>query len=694
MKKKKHKQKSADRPKNRMPAQWAAKGVPVIMTVDEATRTITQAKTEDRFDLPEEMDESAPNAEKPKAPQARPRTSAMTAIVGSLFDASIPRDVRRRLNHAKALAVVVLVPGPAWVVPAEIYFRDVFGTRWIRHARDGAAKSSQKPSGDSDEAARDLARGRCVVGFAADASHLPSTLVTAADITIRLSAPTGPVLRTAITRFARRSPGDLAEGHAVGLDLSDIVAAFRPGSGAERIAQRLANSASIVNGTGGPRESIPDLSSAVEYGAAQKFGLGLARDVRDYRLGIISWCDLPRGIVLHGEVGTGKSLYARMLASACELPLVSTTVADWFTGPRGGYLHDVIAQMRGAFDRATSLAGANGCCLLFMDELDSVPNRLTLDNRNSDYWKPLCNDLLTRLDNSMSDTRRGIIVVSATNNLSAIDPALMRPGRLELAIEIERPDFAGTLNILRHHAPDLPHADLSVIASLAERSTGAEIMYLVREARRRARHAGRALTLEDLKSTLMPKIEVGADGFWRICLHEAGHATAALCLQSGTVRRIVVGYRVGSGGHTLIEADKDNLLTRERLEDRAITLLAGRSAERVVLGSESAGATGDLESVTQIVASMHASAGMGDTIAFLAPAASALDALRMDPGLQARVEYDLQLLQRRADEIIRRERAALIAIAVALRDHRYLSGEAAREIFLRHVLPAVATPSK
>lgn len=656
--------------------------------MEEAAWMNKSPKFEDIDIVPIEDEDEAEAEELSSPPRPRARVSATTALVGAVFDVSISPEVRRRLTHAKALAVVIVVPGTSWVAPMEAHFRKVFGSRWMSYAaKDGIGKaSSLKQAGDSDEVARNLARGRCVVGFAADVALLSPTLVAAADVKIRCSAPTGPVLRTAITRFTKRSPGVLSESHAVGLDLSDLVAAFRPGTGAEKIAQRLAATAAAIGGIG-PDNSLPVLATAVEYGAARTWGLGLAKDLVEYRAHRLEWAQIPRGIVLHGEPGTGKSLYSRMLASACSLPIVATSVADWFVGPRGGYLHEVIAAMRSAFDRATALAGAAGCAILYIDELDSIPNRATLDSRNSDYWKPLCNDLLTRLDNSMADARRGIIVVGSTNNLSAIDPALMRPGRLELAIEIERPDHAGTLNILRHHAPDLSESDLAEIASLAERSTGAEIMYLVRESRRLARHAGRPLALDDFKTTLMPKIEVGADGLWRICVHEAGHATACLSLEIDSVRRVVVGYRAGSGGHTLMEHDREDLPTRQRIEDRVTIILAGRAAERVALMSESAGAGKDVMDATRMVASMHASAGMGDTIAFLAEPDAALEALRYDAALLSRVERDLQDLQRRADDLVRHHRPAVIAIATALRERRHLSGEAVREIFLKHAVP-------
>jgi cell division protease FtsH len=608
------------------------------------------------------------------------RLDAMTAIVGAAFEAAVSKKVRRRLSHPRALAVVVLVPTSSWVAPTTVYFRAMFGEGWTRCVRDGSNRSVHKSSVGSDEVALDLSRGRCVVGLAADVGMLPAALVMSADITIRITVPTGSVLRTAITRFARRSPGILPDGHALGLDLNEIVAAFRPGSGPQIIARRLATAAAVMKGEA-PDEVLPELANAVEYGKAQLWGLELARDIADYRAGKIAWSDLPRGICLHGEPGSGKSLYARILSRACSLPLVSTSVADWFTRNQG-YLNDVINAMRAVFAKAAALAP----CILMLDEIDSVPNRATLAARNADYWKPLVNDLLLHLDNAVADTRRGIIVVGATNNIAGIDAALLRPGRLELPIEIERPDFAGTLNVLRHHVRGcLSEAELGEIAVLAERSTGAEIMHLVREGRRIARHAGRPLEVADLRAVLVPQEDIPPDALWRICVHEAGHAVAALAISHGKLRRCIIGSKNGAAGHTLVEHDDGHVLTRQRIEGRAIFLLSGRAAERVVMTAESIGAggddTSDLAQVTKMIGSLHVSAGMGETIAYVAPHQEVLEAIRADLGLRARVERDLQDLQRRAVGLIRRQRTAVVAVATALVERRHLSGDAVREIF-------------
>jgi cell division protease FtsH len=208
---------------------------------------------------------------------------------------------------------------------------------------------------------------------------------------------------------------------------------------------------------------------------------------------------------------------------------------------------------------------------------------------------------------------------------------------------------------------------------------------LVREGRRIARHAGRPLEVADLRAALMPREDIPPDALWRICVHEAGHAVAALAISYGKLRRCIIGSKNGAAGHTLVEYDDGHVLTRQRIEGRAIFLLSGRAAERVVTTAESIGAggddTSDLAQVTKMIGALHVSAGMGETIAYLAPHQEVLEAIRADLGLRARVERDLQDLHRRAEQLIRRHRKAVVAVAMALRDRRHLSGESVREIF-------------
>ncbi|MHC2278085.1 cell division protease FtsH [Bradyrhizobium diazoefficiens] len=657
-------------------------------TVDPKTRMILKMAP---IEEPEIEAEDHHGDAPPFKPAKRGRQSAMTAVIGASFEASVPKEVIRKLEHNKSLAAIVLVPSPAWVGPMKDYFRANFGGRWLLIARDGKSRAQNGDVG-SDEVSRDLARGLCVAGVSADAALLPRALLSAVDITIRVGVPTPAVLGTAIARFAKRSPNDLPPGLGIGLDLHDMVACFRPGSGPAKIAQRL-QAATLASRSETVDDRLPALKDAVEYGEARIFGLQLARDIAAFREGRAKWSDMQKGICLVSEPGCGKSLYARILARECGVPIVVTNVADWFKN--SGYLDDVIRSMRSVFDRCAALA--NPCAIAFLDEIDAVPNRddfasSNSGSRNKDYWLPLITDLLLRLDNSMGSSstgspRHGIIVVAATNNPHGVDPALLRPGRLEKMVRIERPDAAGVENMLRFHvAGDLPDRHLPDIAAMMERSTGAEIMALVREARRIARHARRALAAGDLRAALLTAEKIPLKTDWRICVHEAGHAVTALAIGYGRVSHCVVGARVGTANRTLIDADTGDMPTRSVIEDRATVLLAGRSAERLLLkDGQSIGAGGDEASdiglATEAIASLHLSWGLGSTVSYLGTRREVVEAVRYDGSLRALVEADLQRLQARADKVAETHREVVVAVAKALQRRRHLSGNAVRAIF-------------
>jgi hypothetical protein len=607
------------------------------------------------------------------------RPSARCSIVASAFHAATSAAVRRQLKGKSALALIVLVPGPSWIRPVRDLFVSRFGNQW-QAVETEALKTPQQKSDRNGEVAADLARGRPVIGVAVDRNALPTALTMAADLIIRINAPNGATITRAIRMFTgQQPPAGVDENIAFGLEFHDLVAAFRANSSPAEILGRLRRAAATVNG-GGTTERLPKLEDAVEYGAARVWGMALARDLADYRAGRLDWQDVDRGAVLYSEPGLGKSLFARILAQACGVPLVAFSIADLFASSPG-YLDSVIKASRAMFDRAAALAP----CILFLDEIDALPNRATMSPRGADWWTPVVTDFLLQLDNAVAGKRAGIVVVAATNNIGGVDAAVLRPGRLERAIEITRPDHAGTVNILRYHLHgELPGDDLTDVAHLMDGSTGAEIMMAVRDARRIARTAGRALALEDIAHAIAPIEEIAPAALNRICIHEAAHAVTALVAPSGVLKRCTVGRSGGSAGQTRIDWDEDDLVTRDSVERRAVVMLAGRTAERCLIGDAALGAGGaddsDLARVTRLIATLHASAGLGDTLVYLASHEDALSAVRGDRELRSKVEHHLQILQKRAEEIVCRHRDAIMRVADGLRMRRRLSGEEIRRL--------------
>ncbi|MCA1542013.1 AAA family ATPase [Bradyrhizobium sp. NBAIM32] len=618
-------------------------------------------------ELEEQQDEAEPA---PPKRARKPRGTATAIVVGAAFEAATTGAVRRRLAHIQALAAIVIVPGPRWVAPVAAYLASEFGSRWCFHTRDGTER--KRDDAGTVEAARDLSRGLCVMGVSHDEKLLPASLRSTADVVVRIAPPDGAVLCKAIARFAGRSPGELDRGIAVGLDLPEIVAAFRPGKGATNVVRRLE---SARRPDARADEPVPDLDGAVEYGEARIFGLNLARDIADFKDSKLEFRHLDRGVCLHSKTpGLGKSTYARMLAAKCAIPLVSTSAGEWFSsGP--GYLHTVVQRFRAEVAKANLLA--DPVCLLNIEEVDAaVPNRSSLSGNASEYFNVLVSDVLAVLDSTLSGSR--LILVASTNQIERVDPALLRPGRLEKVIEIPLPDAAGAVNILRFHLRGEIEDDLSPLGPLLAGSTGAEIMYIVRSARRAARHAGRDLTLGDLIAAAMPPETHPPARLFRMAVHEAAHAVILLALRAGTVQGVFLSSAGDAGGRTSVLYADDDLATRAAIEDRATVGLAARAAERLFTGAVSTGAGGapdsDLGAVTVLVASLHASFGMRGAPVYLGAETEMLHAVALDPVLRGAVARDMRRLELRADRLVAAHRDAILAVARKLAEKRHLTG--------------------
>ncbi|SEI20896.1 AAA family ATPase [Tardiphaga sp. OK245] len=605
--------------------------------------------------------------------------SARCSLVAAAFREATSGGVRRRLKDKTALALVVLVPRPSWIEPVRSLFVMRFGERWQAFSPD-TMKTPQQRTERNKDVANYLTLGYSVVGVAVEREALPTALTIAADLTIRVNSPGSSTIGRAVRMFTgEAAPAEIGEEVSFGLEFYDLVAAFRANSSPAEIIGRLRKAAAATSGAS-TTESLPKLEEAIEYGAARTWGMALARDLADYRAGRLDWQDVDRGAVLFSEPGLGKSLFARILAQACAVPLVTFSIADLFASSPG-YLDSVIKASRGMFERAAALAP----CILFLDEIDALPNRATMSTRAQEWWTSVVTDFMLSLDNAVAGKRAGIVVIGATNNIKGVDAAVLRPGRLERAIEIRRPDHAGATNILRYHLNgEMHHVDLADIAHLIDGSTGAEIMMAVRSARRIARYAGRRLERDDLLQAIAPVEHIAPDALKRASVHEAAHAVASLVVRSGILKRCTVGTATASFGLTLIEMDQDDLLTRDSVERRAVVLLCARAAERLLIGNAGLGAGGDDESdlaqVTQFVATLHASSGLGDTLTYITSFKDALAAVRDDRELRSKVERHMQALQGRAEEIVHRYRDAIVAVADRLRTRRQLSGEEVRRI--------------
>jgi cell division protease FtsH len=607
-----------------------------------------------------------------------------TALILAAVNAAVTPELEAGLVTPNAIALVVSIPTSSLMKPLKKYFdNDGLGRSWQSYARDGSDRRSDKPSEGNDTVATALASGQSVVGIATDPDGmLPSTLIAAADarLTIRFDAK---VVRDAISKVFAEDAPSIDDSNLVGLEFHDFKAAMRPGSNAREAVDRIFAAAKSRAGKT-DNADVPELASAIEYGAARTWGLTLARDMHDFRAGRLPWNALDRGAIFYSAPGMGKSVLARSLAIACNANLVVGSIGEAFASG-SGHLDGVIKAIRGFFAKAIAAAPS----ILFLDEIDAMPSRESLDSRNADWWMPVITDFLLLLDDATSGKREGVVVIGATNRIHAVDPAVLRPGRLERSIEIVPPGRDGILNILRFHVrKDLPHEQLGMIADLIEGLTPAEIMETVRRARRKARQASRNLAIDDLKDAALPDMEISLSLQYRIAVHEAGHVASAVFGGIGRVNSVRMVGRDGSGGVTSIVFDSDDLVTRDVVEDRVTGLLSGRAAEIVLLGAASTGAGGgersDLALATRMLAAMELSYGLVDErLVYLVGAEDAHAELRKDPTARRRLDEILIRLQERAVTLVREHRSEVAAIADALVDRRFLTADEIDAVVVR-----------
>lgn len=515
-------------------------------------------------------------------------------------------------------------------------------------------------------------------------SQVPAVVATIADAVLPLADRREPIAGC-VERVAGFRPDDALVTRLVRLPLTHLNLVLRPGVTGERmrtVAGRLRRVVDTGNGGMGKAKDErrvaaktpvaaaadhrPDrLEDMPGMGEARSWGLSLAADLARYRAGTLPWGDIENGAVLFGLPGTGKTLLAKALAGSCDVVLLSHSVAAW---QAKGHLGDMLKAMRAAFDEARKAAP----CLLFVDELDSVGSRAEPLGEHASYQRQVVNAFLECLDGAVG--RAGVVVVGATNNLKAIDAAVLRPGRLGRHIRVELPDAQGRIGILRHHLrEDLPGVDLTSLAEDIGEVSGAVLAQLVREARAAARRAGRDLRQSDLADAVPKGVLLSEAAFRRVCAHEAGHVVVGRELASvcgfvptaATVRRRVRSGHEFRTDFTVIEGFDT---TRESVEATIVMLLAGLAAEEVLLGSRGAGSGGaadaDLVRATQLARSAERSLGLGERLSSV-PAetpSSGNDAL----GLAWRAERLLEKCLREAKAHVERCRDDVERIAAQL----------------------------
>ena len=324
---------------------------------------------------------------------------------------------------------------------------------------------------------------------------------------------------------------------------------------------------------------------------------------------------MPKGILLVGPPGTGKTMLAKAVAGEANVPFFSMSGSEFvemFVGMGASKVRDLFKQ-----------AKEKAPCVVFIDEIDAIGKKRDGQIGGNDEREQTLNQLLTEMDGFEGNS--GVMILAATNRPDALDPALTRPGRFDRRVPVELPDLKGREEILKVHAKKIKIADdvdFKLIARMASGASGAELANIINEAALRAVRDNRKFVNQ---SDLEESIEVVIAGYqkknsiltdaekWRVSYHEVGHAlVAAKQTNSAPVTKITIIPRTsGALGYTM-QVDEGNhyLMTKSELENKIATLTGGRAAEEVVFGDVSTGASNDIEQATKLARAMITRYGM------------------------------------------------------------------------------------
>ena len=327
---------------------------------------------------------------------------------------------------------------------------------------------------------------------------------------------------------------------------------------------------------------------------------------------------MPKGILLVGPPGTGKTMLAKAVAGEANVPFFSISGSEFvemFVGMGASKVRDLFRQ-----------AKEKAPCIVFIDEIDAIGQKRNSGGMGgNDEREQTLNQLLTEMDGFEENT--GVIILAATNRPESLDPALTRPGRFDRRVPVELPDLQGRKAILKVHAKKIQTAadvDFHTIARMAAGASGAELANIINEAALRAVRNGRTIVNQ---ADLEESIEVVIAGYQKknavlsdrekkiVAYHEIGHAlVAALQHHSAPVQKITIIPRTsGALGYTMqVDTDDKNLLTHEEIEDKIATYTGGRAAEEIVFGTYTTGASNDIEQATRLARAMITRYGMSD----------------------------------------------------------------------------------
>ena len=412
---------------------------------------------------------------------------------------------------------------------------------------------------------------------------------------------------------------------------------------------------------------------------------------------------MPKGVLLVGPPGTGKTMLAKAVAGEADVPFFSMSGSEFvemFVGMGASKVRDLFKQ-----------AKEKAPCIVFIDEIDAIGKKRDGQIGGNDEREQTLNQLLTEMDGF--EGNNGVIILAATNRPESLDPALTRPGRFDRRVPVELPDLAGRQAILEVHAKKIKlsdDVDFHTIARMSSGASGAELANIINEAALRAVRDNRKVVTE---ADLEESIEVVIAGYQKknailseherqvVSYHEVGHAlVAALQSHSAPVQKITIVPRTsGALGYTMqVEEGDKYLMTKDEIENKICTLTGGRAAEEVVFGEITTGASNDIEQATKLARSMVTRYGMTDEFDMVAMETVNNQYLGGDTSLacseatqkeiDAKVVETVKKQHEKAIKILQDNRAKLDEISAFLIERETITGEEFMEILDRKEVEA------
>ena len=407
---------------------------------------------------------------------------------------------------------------------------------------------------------------------------------------------------------------------------------------------------------------------------------------------------MPKGILLVGPPGTGKTMLAKAVAGESNVPFFSMSGSEFvemFVGMGASKVRDLFKQ-----------AKEKAPCIVFIDEIDAVGKKRDAQLSTNDEREQTLNQLLTEMDGF--EDNGGVIILAATNRPDSLDPALTRPGRFDRRVPVELPDLQGRIEILKVHAKKIKvssDVNFEKVANMAAGASGAELANIINEAALRAVRDGRKFATQ---ADLEESIEVVIAGYQKknailttkekliVSYHEIGHAlVAARQTNSAPVQKITIIPRTsGALGYTMqVEEGNHYLMSREELENKIATLTGGRAAEEIEFGSITTGASNDIEQATRLARAMITRYGMSDEFDMVAMETLTNQYLGGDTSLscsaQTQAEIDRKVVElvkkqhEKALEILRQNKRKMDELAQHLYEKETITGEEFMEILNR-----------